>query len=97
MQVAWSPAPHSGTLAVSADGKAAMRYPVAGSEKMGNGSGVVTSGLAALALTETSLPAESMTIGELFPGETVVFPFADFPKAARREFGACFPGLTAER
>jgi hypothetical protein len=36
VQLAWSPAPRSGTLAVSVDGNAATQYRVEGSETMGN-------------------------------------------------------------
>jgi hypothetical protein len=100
MQVAWSPLPQRGTLAASVDGGAAVSYQVDGSEKMGNGSGVVTQGLAALALTDTkndtvaglSFPAETLTITDLFPGETVVFPFANLSQEAQQEFRACFSG-----
>jgi hypothetical protein len=100
MQLAWSPLPQRGTLAASVDGRAAVRYQVGGSEKMGNGSGVVTQGLAALALTGAKLdtviglplPAETLTITDLFPGETAVFSFANLPLEARREFQACFSG-----
>jgi hypothetical protein len=104
MQLAWSPIPHSGTLAASADGKVAIRYPVEGSEKMGNRSGVVTSGLAALVLAETKrdrtgtglpLPAESLIISDLFEGEKVVFSFANLPTPVRHEFDACFPDANA--
>jgi len=99
MQVAWSPLPQRGTLAVSVDGRAAVSYQVDGSEKMGNSSGVVTTGLAAIVLTDTkygapaglSLPAETLTITDLFPGETV-FSFANLPQAAQHEFRACFSG-----
>jgi hypothetical protein len=92
MQLAWAPSPQSGALTASADGKRAVRYPVEGSEKMGNRSGVVTSGLAALALAGTGLPmpAESLTISDLFEGERVVFGFANLPKDVRHEFEACF-------
>jgi hypothetical protein len=100
MQVAWSPLPQRGTLAASVDGRAAVSYQVGGSEKMGNGSGVVTQGLAALALTDTkydtaaglSLPAETLTITDLFPGETAVFSFANLPPEAQYEIQACFSG-----
>jgi hypothetical protein len=100
VQLAWSPVPGKGTLAASVDGKAAVEYQVDGSEKMGNGSGVLLHGRAALVLAETKLggsrarlpfPAQSLTISHLFPGETVTFPFANLPEAARREFNACFP------
>jgi hypothetical protein len=103
--LAWSPLPQRGTLAASVDGRAAVSYQVNGSEKMGNGSGIVTQGLAALALTDAkfadakfgtviglSLPAETLTITDLFPGETAVFSFASLPREAQREFQACFSG-----
>src|SRR5260221_8281857 len=99
VQLAWSPVAQSGTLAASVDGNAAAQYRVEGSETMGNGSGLVLHGLAALALAETKrgvsptglpFPAESLTISDLFPGETVTFSFASLPKDARQEFNACF-------
>ena len=104
LQLAWAPVAQSGTLAASVDGNAAARYRVEGSEKMGNGSGVVLHGLAALVLSETKrgasrtglpLPLESLTISDLFPGEIVTFSFANLPKDARREFNACFQGADA--
>jgi hypothetical protein len=106
MQLAWSPEPQSGTLAASVDGNAAAHYRVEGREKMGNGSGVVLHGLAALVLAETKggvsrtglpFPAESLRISDLFPGETVMFSFANLPKDARREFNACFPGADSSK
>jgi hypothetical protein len=101
VQLAWAPIAQSGTLTASVDGNAAVEYRVEGSEKMGNGSGVELHGLAALALAETKrgaardglpLPAESLTIGALFPGQTVTFSFANLPTDARRELHACFQG-----
>ena len=98
MRVAWSPLPQRGTLAASVDGKVTANYQVGGSEKMGNGSGVVTQGAAALVLTDNRqrdvgalpLPAKTLTLADLFPGETVAFSFANLPRDARREFQACF-------
>jgi hypothetical protein len=101
VQLAWSPVAQSGTLVASVDGSAAAQYRVEGSERMGNGSAAVLHGLAALVLAETKrglsrtglrFPAESLTISDLFPGETLTFSFANLPKDARREFNACFPG-----
>jgi len=101
VQLAWSPVARSGTLAASVDGNAAMQFRVEGTEKMGNGSGVVLHGLAALLLAETKrgvaatglpFPAETLTISELFPGETATFSFANLPKDAQQQFKACFPG-----
>ena len=104
VQLAWSPAPQSGTLAASVDGAAATQYQVEGSEKMGNASGLVLHGRAALVLAETQrgqpridlpLPADSLAIRNLVPGETVTFSFADLPEDARRQLNACFPGARA--
>lgn len=92
MQLAWSPTPQTGKLALSADGGSAASYTVEGSEKMGNGGSFVLHGLAAIKFPSLPLPAESLTITDLFPGETVVFPFASLPQNARHEFQACFPG-----
>jgi hypothetical protein len=101
VQLAWSPVPRTGTLAASVDGNAAAQYRVDGSEKMGNDSGVVLHGRAALVLAETErgtsptglpFPAESLTISDLFPGERVTFSFANLTKDARHQFNACFPG-----
>ena len=58
---------------------------------MGNGSGAILHGLAAVMLSGLPLPAESLTIADLLPGETVTFPFATFPQDARRDFASCFP------
>jgi hypothetical protein len=87
LQVAWSPLPQRGTLAVSVDGSGAVNYPLGGD-------------MAALILPGTEidtgggspLPAETLTITDLFPGETVAFPFANLPRNARNEFQACFAG-----
>jgi hypothetical protein len=87
LQVAWSPLPQRGTLAVSVDGSGVVNYPLGGD-------------MAALILPGSEndtaggslLPAETLTITDLFPGETVVFPFANLPLNARQEFQACFAG-----
>jgi cytochrome c551/c552 len=90
IQVAWSPAPQSGSLAASVDGKAAVQYVVDGSEKMGNGSGLELHGRAVLVLAALPFPTESLTIRDLFPDHNVTFSFADLPRDARRGLDACF-------
>jgi hypothetical protein len=45
--------------------------------------------------TSLPFPAESLTVSDLFPGETVTFSFATLPKDARREFNTCFPGANS--
>jgi hypothetical protein len=91
LQLAWSPVPQSGSLNASVDRKAPVKFQVKGSEKMGNGSGVILHGLAAVQLTGLPIPAVSLTITDLFPGETVTFSFATLPADARRDLNACFP------
>ena len=106
MQLAWSPVPQSGNLAVLVDGSPVVQYRVEGSEKMGNSSGVVLHQPAALVLAESQrgvsktnlpFPAESLTIRDLFPGETVTFPFANLPKDARQELNTCFSDSSSGR
>jgi hypothetical protein len=64
---------------------------VDGSEKMGNGSGVVTQGLAAFDLdVSVGLPAATLTFTELFADDQVVFSFDRLPAETRRELQACF-------
>jgi hypothetical protein len=98
-QVAWSPIAQSGELAVFVDGKSAGSYRVEGTEKWGNGSGTIQHSLAAVMLAESRagqpasalpLPAQSLTISDLFPDETVTFPFATLPKEARDSLAVCF-------
>lgn len=48
-------------------------------------------GLASLMLS-LPLPAETLTIRDLFPGQTAMFPLGSLPKEARQEFAACFSG-----
>jgi hypothetical protein len=90
LQVAWAPVAQSGTLAASVDGNTVVEYRVEGTEAMGNGSGVILHGRAALMLDALPLPAKSLAVNNLFPDESVSFSFADFPKDARHEFAPCF-------
>ena len=91
MQLAWSPTPQKGTLLVSVDGMAPVSNRVDGNESMGNGSGV-TAGPAATILYKapTALPAASLTVSGLFPGETVEFPFDELSARVRRSLEGCF-------
>ncbi len=104
VQLAWSPVPRSGSLTASVDGSTGVSYRVEGSETMGNGNGVVLHGPATVLLAETArgvsrnglpFPDESLTIRDLFPGETVMFSFAELPQETRQELHACFPGATS--
>jgi hypothetical protein len=98
MQLAWAPVPKAGTLSAAVDGKTPITYNVEGAEKMGNGS-QVTAGPAALSLYQSKidspsprmpLPAKSLRIANLFPNESVEFPFGDLPQTARQSLAACF-------
>jgi hypothetical protein len=96
MQLAWSPGvPHTGQeMSAAWDGRAPLTYRIEGSEKMGNGA-ADTTGPGAISLNATSLPAKTLTIRNLFQGETVVFPFGDLSQAARETLSTCFTGNSA--
>lgn len=64
MQLAWSPVAQLGSVVVSADGGAGVRFAVTG--KVGE---------AAVDLTGLGVPVERLTVRDLFPGETVTFSF----------------------
>ena len=98
MQVAWSPEPKRGTLVVGFDGQPATRFTVEGTERMGNGTAATTGpaafvfaqGTAGADAAHLPLPARALTVSELFPGETVTFPFDELTGAARQSLSACF-------
>ena len=91
VQLAWSPAtpPNGQVLSAAADGKPLLTYKVEGTEKMGNGTNG-TSGPGSAVLGVKELPAQTLTIDHLFPGETVAFPFDKLTPAARQALSACF-------
>jgi cytochrome c551/c552 len=91
IQLTWSPAPQTNrTFSVSADGNAGIPHRLEGrEEKMGNGT-AGTSGFAA-AMLNAPLPEKTLTIADLFPGETVVFPLGDLDGVARRQLAVCLP------
>ena len=89
IQLTWSPAPQTGrTFYVSADGEAGIPQRLDGREdKMGNGAALST-GLASTKLN-TPLPGTTLTIRDLFPGETVVFPVGELGQEDRRQLAVC--------
>jgi hypothetical protein len=97
MQLAWSPVPKEGPMAVAVDGKPATTFKVEGKERMGNGN-PVTTGPAAFVFArfgggadpKIELPRRTLTVSELFAGETVTFPFDELNQAARSALSACF-------
>ncbi len=93
MQLAWSPAtPKSGQMmSVSIDGKTPLAYKIEGTEQMGNGAGGASGpGAIVLNSTELPLPAQALTIRNLFPDETVVFPFDGPAQRMRQALAGCF-------
>ncbi len=91
IQLTWSPSPQTNrTFSVSADGAAGIPHKLEGREqKMGNGTALST-GLAMLAL-DTPLPEKTLAIGDLFPGERVVFPLGELAADDRRQLAVCLP------
>ena len=87
IQLSWSPTPKTGILTVSVDGNAPLHVPVEGREKMGNGT-AGTTGPASVML-KLPLPVQSLRVGDLFPGQTVEFPFSSLNSQARTELAAC--------
>jgi mono/diheme cytochrome c family protein len=84
----WSPEPQTDrTFLVSADGGTGVTHTLSGVEKMGNGATVVSG--RASAFLDIALPSTSLTIADVFPGETVVFPIGELDQQTRRELAAC--------
>jgi len=109
MQLAWSPdvGQNGQVMSVEADGKAVSTYTVEGNEKMGNGE-PGTSGPGAVLLYDAGhssgafpatmpLPQETLTVSDLFPGKTVVFPFSSLSQESRGALSTCFNASTARR
>jgi hypothetical protein len=95
MQLTWSPEPQTGrTMTASVDGNAPIEYKIQGKESMGNG-GTVETGHASVLLSsgksaKLALPSRSLTVRELFPGETVEFPFSEIDQKTHAELRKCF-------
>jgi hypothetical protein len=90
MQLTWSPEPQTGRpLFAAADDGAPVEYRIEGKETMGNGA-TVQSGRASTVLGKLGLPNHTLTIRDIFPGETVTFPFADLDQKTRSDLRACF-------
>ena len=79
-------------MTASADSNAPVEYRIEGEESMGNG-GTVQSGHASVLLSDGAklgFPNHSLTVRELFPGETIKFPFSDLDQKTRTELSTCF-------
>ena len=95
MQLTWSPQPQTErTMTALVDRNAPVEYKIEGKESMGNGL-TVQAGHASVLLSKgkggrLALPNESLTVRELFPDETVEFPFWELDQRARAELRKCF-------
>jgi hypothetical protein len=93
MQLTWSPQPQTGrTMTASVDRNAPVEYRIEGKESMGNGA-TVQSGHASVLLSDggqLGFPNHSLTVRELFAGETVEFPFSALDQKTRTELRRCF-------
>jgi hypothetical protein len=95
MWLTWSPQPQTGrTMTASVDGNAPVEYKIEGQESMGNG-GTVQTGHASVLLSngkggKLALANQTLTVRDLFPGETVEFPFSELDQKTGAEFRKCF-------
>ncbi len=98
MQLAWSPGvpPAGQVMSAVADGKAPRTYKIDGAEKMGNGADFTT-GPGAVDLRAMPLPEKALTVRNLFPNETVVFPFGDLDRTVRDSLSTCFARSIARK
>jgi hypothetical protein len=96
IQLTWAPSPQTDrTFFVSVDGNSGIPHSLEGrEERMGNGATVAT-GLGA-SMLNLPLPETTLTINELFPGETVVFPFGALGQVDRRQLALCLPAAATE-
>jgi hypothetical protein len=95
MQLAWAAGvPKNGRVAsIAIDGKAPFTYTVSGTEKMGNGTaGGSGPGAAVIARSDVAMPAQTVTVSNLFPDETVTFSFEGLDRATRKSIASCFNG-----
>jgi hypothetical protein len=81
-------------ITVAVDGNAPFPHKVEGGKKQGNGAnGPGATILYPNPTTNVPLPTQSLTISNLFPNETVVFPFETLSPAVQQDLSSCFaPG-----
>ena len=78
-------------ITIAVDGKTPFTHIVEGGKKQGNG----THGPGATVLypntaSKLPLPRQSLSVGNVFGEETVVFPFDNLSPTVRRDLSACF-------
>ncbi len=83
-------------MTVTVDGNLSFAHKAEGGKTQGNGA----NGPGATILypdpdMNLPLPARTLTIGNLFPNEAVVFPFEELSAPVRRDLSGCFsPAVT---
>ena len=78
-------------IAIVADRKVAFTHKVEGGKKQGNGNnGPGATVLYPNPALSVPLPTQSLSVSNLFPDETVVFPFENLGGTVRRDLSACF-------
>jgi len=78
-------------ITVAVDGKAPFPYKVEGGKKQGNGAnGPGATVLYPNPIANVPLPTQSLTISNLFPDETVVFPLESLSQTVRQDLSMCF-------
>lgn len=96
VELAWSPnVPAAGQIvSAEVDGKPFSTWKIDGAETFGNGMNG-SSGPGAIMLSDARpdmpLPIGTLAIRDVFPSQTVVFPFSDLPADQRGALAACFP------
>ena len=88
IKIAWAnpPAGEGQMMSVAVDSTQAFQHKVEGGRAQGNGN----NGPGATVL-KMPLPAQSLTISNLFGDGNLVFPFGELSPAARRDLSVCFP------
>ena len=88
IKIAWAnpPAKEGQMMSVTIDSTPAFQHKVEGGRAQGNGN----NGPGAMVL-KIALPAQSLTISNLFADGNLTFPFSELSPAARRDLGVCFP------
>lgn len=78
-------------MVVAVDGSLRFTHKAEGGKKQGNGAnGPGTTILYPDPDMNLPLPAQTLTINNLFPNETVVFPFEDLSPTVRQDLSRCF-------
>ncbi len=92
IQLAWANGvPEEGQpIAVAIDGSAPITHKAEGGRKQGNGVNGPGATVLYPAIPNLPLPSRSLTVRNVFPNETPVFPFDTLTASVRQNLAACF-------